>query len=205
MTPVSFEVAAVLAAEPGEEVSGINLFIPADYDIIWSLVATVIIAVAFWKYVLPKFQAVLDERTEKIQGGLAKAENAQAEAAAALAEYQRQLAEGRAEAARIREEARAEGTAIIAELRSKASDDAARILENAQRQIEAERQQAAVALRAEIGTLATELASRIVGESLADSARQSRVIDRFLDELEASTVSSEGVGAGATTSAGQEG
>ena len=40
-------------------------------------------------------------------------------------------------------------------------------------------------LRAEVGTLATELASRIVGEALADSARQSRVIDRFLDELEA--------------------
>ncbi|GGC12044.1 F0F1 ATP synthase subunit B [Cellulomonas carbonis] len=181
------DTAALVAAEPGEEVEGINLLIPADYDIIWSLVVLLIIAVAFYKLVLPKFQAVLDERTEKIQGGLAKAENAQAEAAAALAEYQKQLAEGRAEAARIREEARAEGTAIIAELRAKASDDAARILENAQRQIEAERQQASVALRAEIGTLATELASRIVGESLADSARQSRVIDRFLDELESST------------------
>ena len=39
-------------------------------------------------------------------------------------------------------------------------------------------------LRAEVGTLATELASRIVGESLADQARQSRMVDRFLDELE---------------------
>lgn len=204
MIPMTLEAAAVLAAEPGEEVEGIQLFLPADYDIIWSLVATAIIAFAFWKYVLPKFQAVLDERTEKIQGGLAKAENAQAEAAAALAEYQRQLAEGRAEAARIREEARVEGTAIIAELRAKASDDAARILENAQRQIEAERQQAAVALRTEIGTLATELASRIVGESLADSARQSRVIDRFLDELATST-DGEVAPATATTTAGQEG
>lgn len=204
MIPVNLDVAAILAAEPGEEVQGINLFIPADYDIIWSLVATAIIGFAFWKYVLPKFQAVLDERTEKIQGGLAKAENAQAEAAAALAEYQRQLAEGRAEAARIREEARVEGTAIIAELRAKASDDATRILENAQRQIEAERQQASVSLRAEIGTLATELASRIVGESLADSARQSRVIDRFLDELESST-GSDGMGSVATTTVSQEG
>ena len=205
MIPVNLDVAAVLAAEPGEEVQGINLFIPADYDIIWSLVATAIIAFAFWKYVLPKFQAVLDERTEKIQGGLAKAENAQAEAAAALAEYQRQLAEGRAEAARVREEARVEGTAIVAELRAKASDDAARILENAQRQIEAERQQAAVALRSEIGSLATELASRIVGESLADPARQSRVIDRFLDELESSSSGRDGAGAVTTTTAVQEG
>nr|WP_202627680.1 F0F1 ATP synthase subunit B [Cellulomonas sp. APG4] len=179
-----------MAAEPGEEVQGLNLLIPADYDIIWSLVVAVIIGIAFYRLVLPKFTAVLDERTEKIEGGLAKAENAQAEAAAALAEYHQQLAEARAEAGRIREEARAEGNAIVADLRQKASDDAARILENAQRQIEAERQQAAVALRAEVGTLATELASRIVGEALADSARQTRVIDRFLDELEETTVAS---------------
>lgn len=176
----------VLAAEGGKVPEGIYLFIPPLYDIIGSLVALIIIAVFFWKKVLPTFNRILDERAEKIQGGMAKAEAAQAEAQAALAEYHQQLAEARAEASRIREESRAEGSAIIADLRRKASDDAARILENAQRQIEAERQQASVALRAEVGALATELASRIVGEALADEARQSRVVDRFLDELEAS-------------------
>src|SRR5690606_584154 len=113
---------------------------------------------------------------------------AQAEAEAALAEYKEQLAEARAEATRIREDARTEGAEIVAGLRAKASEDAARILETAQKQIEAERQQAIVALRAEVGSLATELASRVVGESLADDARQSRVIDRFLDELDTATV-----------------
>ena len=184
----------LLAAEEGE-VSGVKLFIPADYDIIWSLVVVALIAFFFYKKVLPAFTRVLDERTEKIEGGIAKAENAQAEAAAALAEYHQQLAEARAEAGRIREEARVEGGAIVVELRTKASEDAARILDTAQRQIEAERQQASVSLRAEIGALATELASRIVGEALADSARQSRVIDRFLDELEATTVAEAGANA----------
>lgn len=178
---------ATLAAAAGEEISGIQLFLPADYDIIWSIVSVLILGVLFYKLVLPKFTAVLDERTEKIQGGLERAEAAQAEAQAALQEYKEQLAEARAEAARIREDARAEGAEIVASLRAKASEDAARILENAQKQIEAERQQAVVALRAEVGALATELASRIVGEALADEARQSRVIDRFLDEIEAST------------------
>jgi F-type H+-transporting ATPase subunit b len=178
------DAAVVVAAETGEA-QGIDLFIPAWYDIIWSSVVLAIIAVVFYKAVLPRFQAVLDERTAKIEGGLAKAESAQAEAAAALAEYHQQLQEARTEAARIREEARAEGSAIVADLRTKASDDAARIVETAHRQIEAERQQAAVSLRNDVGLLATELASKIVGESLADSARQSRVVDRFLDELEA--------------------
>lgn len=195
----SVVVAAVQAAEHAEEVQGINLLIPANYDILWSTVVLVIIAVAFYKMVLPKFTAVLDDRTAKIEGGLAQAENAQAEAAAALAQYHQQLTEARAEASRIREEARVEGGAIVEELRVKASADAARILETAQRQIEAERQQASVALRAEVGALATELASRIVGESLADEARRSRVVDRFLDELEVATA------ADAATTAGTEG
>lgn len=181
-----------LAADEGHEPSGVELFIPADYDILWSVVVVALVAYFFYRKVLPAFTAVLDERTEKIEGGIAKAENAQAEAAAALAEYHQQLAEARAEGGRIRDEARVEGGAIVAELRTKAFEDAARILETAQRQIGAERQQASVSLRAEVGALATELASRIVGEALADSARQSRVIDRFLDELEATTAAEAG-------------
>src|SRR5437773_7324871 len=73
------------------------------------------------------------------------------------------------------------------EMREQAQAEARRITESAQAQIEAERQQALTALRTEVGNLATELASRIVGESLTDEARQSRMVDRFLDELEVSS------------------
>lgn len=184
---------AVVAAEEVEEV---NPLLPHAYDLIWSSVIVAIIAVVFIKYVLPKFQVVLDERAEKIEGGLRHAETAQAEAAELRAEYEQQLADARTEAARIKEAARAEGGAIVTELKAKAAAEAARTVETAQRQIEAERQQAAVSLRNDVGALATELASKIVGESLEDTARQSRVVDRFLAELEAST--------SATTSAGKE-
>jgi len=176
----------LLAAESSDVPQGIELFFPPLNEIVGSAVALGIIAVVFWRKVMPVFTRILDERTARIEGGLAKAETAQEEASAALAQYHQQLAEARAEAARIRDEARAEGVAIVAELRAKAGEDAARILETAQRQIEAERQQAATTLRTQVGELATELASRIVGEALADEARQSRVIDRFLDELETS-------------------
>ncbi len=185
MSAAAVPAAAVTAA--GDEVEGIRLLIPAGYDIFWSSVVLVVIAVVFYKLVLPKFQAVLDERTAKIEGGLAQAETAQAEAAAQLAEYQQLLADARSEAAKIREDARAEGGQIVSEARTRAQEEAARIAETAQRQIEAERQQAAVSLRADVGTLATQLASKIVGESLEDEARRTRVVDRFLDDLEAST------------------
>lgn len=191
--------AVALAAADGEQIDGIRLLIPATADIVGSLVVILIIAIPFAKYVLPTFQKIFDERAAKIEGGLAKAEIAQAEATATLAEYQQHLADARAEAAKIREDARTEGAQIVADLKRKAQDEAARIADTSRKQIDAERQQAAVSLRAEVGALATELASKIVGESLADEARRSRVVERFLDDLEASTVAS---GAGTPKGAG---
>jgi len=190
--------AAVLAAAEGEQVEGIALLLPAMYDIVGSLVVVLIIAVPFYRYALPKMQVIFDERAARIEGGMAQAETAQAQAAAVLAEYEEQLAEARTQAARIREDARVEGGQIVAEHRHQAQDEASRLLDTAQRQIEAERQQAAVSLRSDVGSLATELASKIVGESLEDEARRSRVVERFLDELETSTA------AGTTGRAGQE-
>ena len=161
-----------------------NPMIPAVYDIVWSTVCFIIIAFAFWKFILPKFKTVLDERAELIQGGIEKAEKVQAEADKALAEYQKQLADGRAEAARLRAEAQEEGAQIIAEMKQRANDEAERIIATAKTQIEAERQQAMNSLRGEVGSLATDLASRIVGETLTDDARATSVVDRFIADLE---------------------
>ena len=136
------------------------------------------------KMLMPRITKTLAERTELIEGGLARSEEAQNEAKELLDQYRQQLADARHEAARLREEAREQGAQIIAEMRERAEGEARRITESAQAQIEAERQQALISLRAEVGSLATELASRIVGESLTDEARQSRMVDRFLAELE---------------------
>lgn len=161
------------------------VLVPAAYDIIWSSVVFLVLLVLFWRFVLPKYLTVLDERTAKIQGGLEKAEKAQAEADARLHEYEQQLAEAREEAGRIREQARSEGAAIIVEMRERAQSEAARVTEQAQRQLEAERTQAVAQLRGEVGRLAVDLAGRVVGESLTDEKRQRRVVDRFLEDLEA--------------------
>jgi F-type H+-transporting ATPase subunit b len=158
--------------------------LPHPGELIFGIVAFVILYVVVARKVVPRLEKLFAERAEAIEGGMARAERAQAEATAKLEEYQSQLAEARQEAARIREEARAQGTQIIAEMREQAQTEAARITATAQQQIQAERQQAVVQLRAEVGRLATDLASRIVGESLEDEARQRRVVERFLDELD---------------------
>lgn len=171
---------AITAGAP----EGIGVLIPTPADWVWSAIVLIIIGFFFFKYLMPKMTALLDERAAKIEGGLELAKKAQEEAAAAKSEKEAELAAARREAAGIREEATADGTVIVSEARAKAQAEADRVVEAAQRQIEAERAAAVVSLRDEVGSLAAELASRIVGESLAEDARQTRVIDRFLDELD---------------------
>lgn len=171
-------LAVSVAAEP------INPLLPAPYDILWSAVCfAVIVAFFIWKF-LPAVKKTLDERAEAIEGGIKKAEIAQAEAAAALAQYTDQLAEGRAEAAKIRDQARQDGTKILNELKEQATIEAARITANAQTTIEAERQSALVSLRAEVGSLAIDLASGVIGQSLTDDKKASSLVDKFLSDLE---------------------
>jgi F-type H+-transporting ATPase subunit b len=177
---------ALLLVSAEAEAESINPLIPPLYDLVWSAIAFAIIVFFFVRYALPRIQKTLDERSALIEGGIAKAENAQAEAQAALDSYNRQLAEARAEAAAIREQARADGVQIVAEAKNQASVEAARIVATAQAQIEAERQTALVSLRSEVGTLALDLASGVIGETLSDDKKATRLVDRFLAELEAS-------------------
>ena len=158
--------------------------VPSLTELILGAVAFFIVFGFLGKVALPRIQQTLRERTDRIEGGLERAEEAQAEAARVLEQYRQQLADARHEAARLREEAKEQGAQIIAEMREQAQAEARRLTDAANAQIDAERQQALQSLRTEVGALATELAGRIVGESLQDEARQSRVVDRFLEDLD---------------------
>ena len=162
--------------------SGIDLFIPEVYDIVWSLIILVIVAVFFYKFFMPKFNAIFDERAAKIQGNIAKAEQAKKDADEAKAKYEAQLSTARVDAAKIRD-ARAEASHIIADARSRAESDAAQITASAQRSIESQHQQAIVSLKGEVGALATALAGKILGAKLEDSDVQSSMIDSMIDDL----------------------
>lgn len=179
-----------------EEEHAVNPLIPHPVEIVLSLVVFGLLLYAISKWVVPNFEKTFAERTAAIEGGLNAAETKQAEADARLAALEKQLGDARHEAARIREDAREQGATIIAEMREQAQSEATRIVEHAHTQIEAERLQAVTSLRTEVGAIATTLAGRIVGESLDDEARQSRVVERFLADLEADE-SAQGAASGA--------
>lgn len=174
----------VWVSAASEKETDYNPLLPAVYDIVWSIIPFTLVLFLFWKVVLPRMQATLDARAEKIEGGIAQAESAQKEAAEALEKYNSLLAEARAEASDIKEKARAEGAIILAELKDQASADAAAITAKAHQQIEAERLAAIQSLRSEVGQLALDLAGRVIGEQVKDSKSSSAIVDRFLSDIE---------------------
>ncbi|WP_256104124.1 F0F1 ATP synthase subunit B [Streptomyces sp. ODS05-4] len=161
-----------------------NPLLPPIPELVIGLIAFAIVFAVLAKKLLPNINKVLEERREAIEGGMEKADAAKAEAESVLEQYKAQLAEARHEAARLRQEAQEQGTAIIAEMRAEGQRQREDIIAAGHAQIAADRKSAATALRQDVGKLATDLAGKLVGESLEDHARQSRTIDRFLDELE---------------------
>jgi F-type H+-transporting ATPase subunit b len=170
---------SILAAAEHE-----NPLIPPLGEIIIGLIAFGVVVLVLFKLVAPRFEQVFRARREAIEGGIERAEAMQAEAKAALEQYRAQLAEARNEAAQIRDQARAEGQQILEELRTQAQEESARIVARGEEQLASQRQQVINELRGQIGTLAVDLAGRVVGESLADDARRSGTVDRFLAELD---------------------
>lgn len=170
------------------ETEGIDLG-PLLPEHLSEVIAGIVLLLVIWwvvaKKVVPVFEKTYAERTEEISGGIEKAEAAQRQASEALAEYTAQLATARAEASRIREDAKVQAVTIAAEIKEQAHADSARMIASATAQIEAERAQVVHQLRAEVGGLATQLAGRIVGESLEDDERARRSVDRFIADLEA--------------------
>ncbi len=163
-----------------------NVLLPAIYDIVWGGLSFVIILVLFSKFVMPRMREVTAARTEKIEGGLARAEESQAEATQLLAQYREALESANKEASEIRAAAQAERLAIIDEAKKAAATAAAAVTAQATTALESDRARIATELRRDLGVAATDLASRIVGESLSDDARAAAVVERFVADLEKS-------------------
>ncbi|MGP3999271.1 F0F1 ATP synthase subunit B [Streptomyces sp. 8N706] len=173
-----------MALQLAQEGEAQNPLLPELPEVVIGLIAFAIVFLFLAKKLLPNINKVLEQRREAIEGGIEKAEAAQTEAQDVLEQYKAQLSEARHEAARLRQEAQEQGAALIAEMRAEGQRQREEIIAAGHTQIEADRKQAAQALRQDVGKLATDLAGKLVGESLEDVARQSRTIDRFLDELE---------------------
>ena len=182
------------AEEGAEEVSEAKDLYPAMGELIVGLFAFAVLFFFTWKWVLPRFRQVLEERKDKIQGEMERAETTRTEAEQLQEEYRTQLAGARGDADRIIEEARATADQLRRDLQAKAEEESQATVARAQAEIRAERDRVFQELRAQVGSIAVEIAERIVGQSLDERAHQ-RLIDEFIDEV-ASGASTNGNGKG---------
>ncbi|MDT4946306.1 MAG: F-type H+-transporting ATPase subunit b [Pseudonocardiales bacterium] len=176
------------------QTENVNPLVPKLPEIILVLIVFGALWYLIAKFVAPRFEESFAQRRDAIEGGIARAEAAQAEAQAALQQYRRQLAEARGEAAQIRENARAEAQRIVEELRAQAQEESARIIARGEEQLASQRGAVVRELRGEIGTLAVELSEKIVNQRLADDAQVSATVDAFLADLEQRDAADSGAG-----------
>ncbi len=171
-------------ATPGEPLDTTQVVLPPWGEIFWSAVILLLLVLVVGRYALPRIYDMLDAREQQITDGLTAAERAKEDQALASREREEILREANARAQEIRQKASDDAGRIVAQARDSAQSEAGQIMEAAARQIAAERQAAQISLRSDVGLLAAELAEKIVGEQLQDTALTTRVVNRFLDDLE---------------------
>ena len=172
---------AILAAEKTK-----NPLIPALNELVWGTVAFVLLLVVLWRSgVFGRITKALEDRAERIQGNIEKAEQAREEAERLLGEYRKRLDQARAEARTIIDEAKDVAEQLRRDLQQKAQEESNRIIEAARAEIGAERERARRELRQEVGILAVRVAERVV-EAELDEERQLALVDSYIDELAAS-------------------
>lgn len=163
---------------------GHNPLFPTFGTLIAEIVGFLIVLWVIRRWVVPPIRKSMQERQDAIRAQFEESQRAKERLESAEQDYQRALDDARREASRLREEAQEQRSQIVEEARSEARERADEILARAEEQIATERRQAVTQLRDELGRMAVDLAGRVVGESLEDDARQRRVVERFLDELE---------------------
>jgi F-type H+-transporting ATPase subunit b len=161
-----------------------NPIVPIWEEIVVGSVAFAVLCFVLMKFVFPQMEKTFQARVDAIEGGIKRAETAQAEANQLLEQYKAQLAEARTEAARIRDEARADAEGIRQDVLAKAREESDRIIAAGNEQLSAQRESIVRELRSEVGTLAVDLAGKIVGEALADEARTRGTVERFIADLD---------------------
>jgi F-type H+-transporting ATPase subunit b len=180
---VNLSLSLLLAAEGGEEPSGLDLLLPRDVnEIIVGVLAFIIVFGFIWRVAAPALNEMLENRQKAIKSSLEAAEAEKAEAATLKADYEKSIANARAEANKIVEDARQAGESARADILARAEGEAASIKTRAGAELESEKQRAVTAMRREVAGLSLDVAEKLVGRNL-DHESQQALVDQFIDEL----------------------
>lgn len=176
--------AAAAHADPGTA----GVLPTIQQGIVPMIVTLVVFAVVFAVLAVKVWPAIsngLKEREDKIRNAIEEAELAQEQAKAALEQYERNLAQARAEAQKMLDDAKNQQQAIAAELKAKAEVELNGMREKAKRDIESAKAAAVIELNGYAATLATDMARKILKREVSGGDQQ-RLITESLAELQTS-------------------
>jgi F-type H+-transporting ATPase subunit b len=159
-----------------------NPLIPGVNEIIWGGAAFVILLLVLWKYALPPVRNMMKQREDRIRDDLERAEQARTEAEGELANYRRQVADARSEAARIIEEARQSADEVKRQIQSQAEADAGETRARAQEDIRLASERAQADLQGRVADLSIELAEKIVERNL-DRDTQLALVESYIGQV----------------------
>jgi F-type H+-transporting ATPase subunit b len=164
-----------------EEKTGVALILPDMVETVPMLIAFIVLVIVLWKFGWPMFEAMLEKREKTIADALQKSEEARIESERVLAEYQKQLADAKAQASKLIADAKETGEAVRADITRQAQEEAAAMIEKARVAIEAEKQAAMADLQNSVADLSVDVASRLVSNDLNDAEHRA-IIERYINE-----------------------
>ena len=141
-----------------------------------------ILAMFTMKFVWPPLMKALDERAEKIASGLAAADRAKAEMAAAEKGAQAELAAARDEGQKRISDAEKRAQSIVEEAKRTAADEAARIIEAARAEAEQQVTRAREELRNHVAAIAVKGAEQILKREV-NAAAHADLLNQLKAEL----------------------
>ncbi len=148
-------------------------------------IQAVVFAILVWftmKFVWPPIAAALDERALKIAQGLAAAENAKLELSNAHQQVEKELAKTRDDSSKLLADAERRAQVMVEEAKTRAAEEAARIIASAKAEAEQESVKAREALRDQVAALAVKGAEQILRKEV-NAGVHADLLNRLKTEL----------------------
>ncbi|MCX8478679.1 MAG: F0F1 ATP synthase subunit B [Chitinophagales bacterium] len=160
-----------------------DLLLPDLGLFFWTAIIFLIILFLLTKFAWKPVVKMLNERSEGINQALKSAEAARAEMANLTADNQRILNEAKEEKSRIIKEAKDAAEKLRTMAADAAKADAAKILADAKREIENQKNAAMMDIKNQIGTLATEVAEKMIRKELKKDGEQMNYVNSLVNEM----------------------
>ena len=160
-----------------------ELFTPESGLVIWMFVAFAILFFILWRFAWPSIMKGIDGRADFIDKGVEYAQQAKDQLDGANKQAEEILAQARRQQADMLREADRMKSEIVEEARQAAQVEANKVMDQAKVSIAQARKEAEQSLKAEVGSIALDIAQKVVKNQLQDQKAQAKLVDSLMEEM----------------------